>query len=302
MPPTGKTLILAAIALFPAIAHADPPPPSPAGGGGGSAPTLLPCIPEDSAPAESLPSAEAITAARKALEQLDYERAMALVRGIGPEAPPALRTQALEIGATAQLILGRAAIAQPLLEELYFLAPAFLLDDPSLPPRVTKMFEEEAARPHTRAVKLELRPTDDDLRGYWLLAAGATAAVDVACRPGAAGVFLPVQTFFSAGRARFRLPSEGGFQCFALARDRDGLPLGRLGTAAAPMLLTSRRPAPPPPPTPVWQRWYFWTGIGAVVVGGAVVAAVVATRKQEIPAADITVDAPRAQAATIWRW
>jgi len=34
---------------------------------------------------------------------------------------------------------------------------------------------------------------------------------------------------------------------------------------------------PPVQPTPVTQRWWFWTAIGAVVVGGAVTATVVAT-------------------------
>lgn len=36
----------------------------------------------------------------------------------------------------------------------------------------------------------------------------------------------------------------------------------------------------PPPPTPVTQRWWFWTAIGAAVVGGAVTATVVATAPQ----------------------
>jgi hypothetical protein len=249
-----------------------------------------------------LPPDQAIIEARKALEQLDTERALALVAVVGPEASPALRTQAFEIAATVHLIDGRAAAAQPLLEELYFLAPAFLLDDPSLPPRVTKMFDEEAARPHTRAVKLDLRPADDDLRGFVIGAAGATARVDMACRAAQSGAFLPVQTQFADGKARARLPSEGMFQCHAIAADRDGLPLGRLGTAKAPLPLASRKPPPPPPPEPVWKRWYFWTGIGGAVATGIVVTAVLASRKQELPAADITVDAPLQGAATIVRW
>jgi tetratricopeptide (TPR) repeat protein len=42
------------------------------------------------------------------------------------------------------------------------------------------------------------------------------------------------------------------------------------------------QPAPGPAPTvdrPVYQRWWFWTGVGAVVVGAAVVGIVLATRK-----------------------
>ena len=37
-----------------------------------------------------------------------------------------------------------------------------------------------------------------------------------------------------------------------------------------------------PPPTPVTQRWWFWTGIGAVVIGGAVAATLVATAPQPV--------------------
>lgn len=35
-----------------------------------------------------------------------------------------------------------------------------------------------------------------------------------------------------------------------------------------------------PPPVPVYERWWFWTAIGAAVVGGAVTAAAVATAPQ----------------------
>ena len=37
-----------------------------------------------------------------------------------------------------------------------------------------------------------------------------------------------------------------------------------------------------PPPAPVTQRWWFWTGIGAVVIGGAVAATLVATAPQPV--------------------
>ena len=37
-----------------------------------------------------------------------------------------------------------------------------------------------------------------------------------------------------------------------------------------------------PPPTPVTQRWWFWTAIGAVVIGGAVTATLVATAPQPV--------------------
>ena len=36
------------------------------------------------------------------------------------------------------------------------------------------------------------------------------------------------------------------------------------------------------PPPPVYQRWWFWTSIGAVVVGGAVTATLIATAPQPL--------------------
>jgi tetratricopeptide (TPR) repeat protein len=49
--------------------------------------------------------------------------------------------------------------------------------------------------------------------------------------------------------------------------------------AAPPPLVDARAaaPAPAPPPRPVYKRWWFWTGVGAAVAGGAV-AAFVLTR------------------------
>jgi hypothetical protein len=47
--------------------------------------------------------------------------------------------------------------------------------------------------------------------------------------------------------------------------------------APAPPALETPAPsivvvAEPPPAHPVWKRWWFWTGVGAVVAGGAVAA------------------------------
>ncbi len=265
---------------------------------------LLPCLPgqDPTAPSGPIDYAETLQAARKAMELPDYEQAMGLVGRIGPDAPPLIRVQALEIGASVQLIYGRAALAQPLLEELYFMAPGFLVDDPSLSPSVTKLFDEEAARPHKRAVKMELRPREPDLRSFVLTAKGATAKVTLACRSGGKGPFLPVKTVLAKGLAQFRLPSSGAFQCHGVALDRDALPLGRFGTPKAAVIISSRKPLPPPPPPALWERWYFWAGVTAIVAGGVVTTAVLVARQESPPEADVTVELQPSGAATIWRW
>ncbi len=51
------------------------------------------------------------------------------------------------------------------------------------------------------------------------------------------------------------------------------------GTASTPLVVAT---APPPQMRrPVWKRWWFWTGVGAVVAGGAV-AAFFLTRPQTV--------------------
>jgi hypothetical protein len=243
--------------------------------------------------------AERLAAARRAVEELRYDDASASVTGIGPDAPPKQRVQALELRAAILLIRGRTAVAQPLLEELFFLAPAFRLSDPSLPPRVTKMFEEEAARPHKRGVVLELEPVGTDLRRFALRAGGATRRVTLACRVGDRAPYLPMATRLEQGRAAFRLPNEGVFHCHAVAFDRDGLPLGRFGTARAPFVLRSRSPPVVPALT---ERWWFWTAVSGVVVSAVVVSAVVLTAQDSPPDADITVQIPSSTTASLVRW
>ena len=260
---------------------------------------------------------EALREARKALEELRYEDALGWVRAVPATAPPTLRMQALEVAATVHLVIGRTALAQPLLEELYHLAPGFVLDDPALPPRVTKLFDEEAARPHRRSVRLRLGQHRGDMLGHLVTTRERPHAIRVSCRSGAKAPFVHVRGRWLGGRvlpaakmnpgssgptsARrwfFRLPARSAFACHAVALDRDGLPLGRLGTARAPLIL---RPGKPPPP-PVYKRWYFWTGLSAAVVGGVVAAVVVSTNDEPVPpTSELTVSATPGSLA-LFRW
>jgi hypothetical protein len=56
-------------------------------------------------------------------------------------------------------------------------------------------------------------------------------------------------------------------------------------SAATPSvpLLTATAPPPAPPRRPVWKRWWFWTGVGAVVAGGVVAAIVLSGARTVTP-------------------
>jgi tetratricopeptide (TPR) repeat protein len=86
---------------------------------------------------------------------------------------------------------------------------------------------------------------------------------------------VPVTTTVPAGQTPPPL-NEDKPVTLALAGPTAGAAASPTG-GEAPSALVSAQPAEPPPRRPVYKRWWFWTGIGAVVAGG-VVAAILLTR------------------------
>jgi hypothetical protein len=246
---------------------------------------------------------------RASLEDQRYDAAIHDVHPLLKATTPRVRVQALEITAIAHLVLGRSAQARAPLAKLYDLAPAFALEDPSLPPRVTAAFEAEAALPHERAVTPSLVAVDDskDLQEFRITVTGREVKdVRVSCRAGDAP-FASVVAMGDGSSAsdvttfRYRIPTAERHACHAVAVDADQLPLGRLGTARAPFFVEPRHPvvvqlAPVPAPKKeegsLTGKWWFWTA-GAALVAGTVAIVYVATRPNDAspPQADITTTA-----------
>jgi hypothetical protein len=270
---------------------ATPPPAASTGAPAPSAgPAAQPAPAASAAPElgpEALPS-ERVHAARAALEDLRYDDAIADVRPL-LKGNPRWRVPALEITAVAELILGHTTEAKTRISELYALAPSFALADPSLPPRVTGVFDAEAAQPHPRAVLLQLRADSVDRQGFDVVAGGETASVHLACRRDRLEPFVPFPTTARGELYHFRVPTGRTYQCFAVALDKDDLPLGRLGREASPF---NAVPRPKPTDPPVYKRWYFWAiMLGAATTAG-VTAGVIVQRSQANPPAptsDLTV-------------
>jgi hypothetical protein len=267
----AELVIGLAATLLGSVARAEDPPASPSA---------------TAAPVQA--SVDPIVRARTALEDLRYEDAIGAVAPLLDAKSPRARVQALEITAVAHLILGQMVEAQQALTRLYETAPGFRLHDPSLPPRVTGAFEAEAARPHRRGVTPLLRGVASERTTFELLAGGEVARVDLACRATPSEPFVPVATDRRASSHRFRLPTPRAHRCFAVALDRDELPLGWLGSRKEPFAV---EPKPERPQSPsVLGRWWFWGSVGAVVVAGAAVVVVVATQPaQAPPSAGVTV-------------
>ncbi|MEZ4307674.1 MAG: hypothetical protein R3F14_06465 [Polyangiaceae bacterium] len=232
----------------------------------------------------------AIAAARLAVEEQRYEEALGLLGAEVSSRSRKIRAAALELLGVVRLLLGRVTEGREAVAALHEMAPAFQLEDPSLPPRVTKVFEAEAALTHGRSVTLSVRPAEE--RGAFEISVSQALAmtIELSCASRGAGrrlgVFRPVAVTRGEKGFRFRLPVLGEHACHAVARDGDGLPLGRLGSSARPVEIT---PPPVKEERPLVQQWWLWTAVGAVAAGIAVGAAVATQGPKEAPSADITV-------------
>ena len=147
-----------------------------------------------------------------------------------------------------RLLVGRTAEGREAVAALYEIAPAFLLDDASMPPRVTRVFETEAAQPRTARGHARHPPrARRDRTGPLRISADRPAhGIDLACSSTTPPSFSPIAVTTRDGAFRFKLPTLAAHRCYAIARDADGLPLGRLGSGALPISVVP----PPPPPGP----------------------------------------------------
>jgi hypothetical protein len=230
-------------------------------------------------------AAHLLTQARSEIEQLRYDSAVASVLPLLSHSSKRVRLEALEITAEAHLILGRLSEGRAALAALYTIAPGFVLRDPTLPPRVTSEFDAAAAESYGRTVAIVVRPVDSDAAEFEIAAGGDTTHLEIACRSGDADSFVPMATVRVATSYRFRLPTSGTYSCHAVALDADALPLGRLGSERAPFDLRPHALKE----RPITTTWWFWSAVGALVVGSAAVTYAVTRTGPPPPPADATV-------------
>ncbi len=234
-----------------------------------------------------------LAAARNAYQNMDYERVISLASAVvrRPAASAAQRVEALELTGLSQLILGRQARARASFEALLELSPDHKLKDPSGSPKLRRFFEtvrKEHASAATAATSPTLSP--EQVKGA---RGGQTLTIVVQVKGDAGKVAQamlrwrsPAETSWQGQpmirkgadlTARFTLPSSPrAYQLRYLVevRDSSGNLLTRSGTEQQPLtaeVAAGTRVAP----KPVWKRWWFWTVIGTVVVGGVTAGAIV---------------------------
>lgn len=228
----------------------------------------------------------------------EYEQVIRLLAPLvsSPTATISDKVEGYELLGLSYLILGENKSAREAFENLLGLDPGHVLRDPSRSPKLRRFFEAvkqsfvPGYQPRARVALEHSAPV------------GATAgqavelvAVVVEGRQDVAEVQLRWRRSgllsYEAARLRrrgqdlsasFVLPSDpAGYRLeyYLEARDRSGQVLARLGAPDRPLGLDVKGAAGPTRSRPIYKRWWFWTAIGAVVVGGAVTTGVLVSRE-----------------------
>jgi len=204
----------------------------------------------------------------------------------------ATRVEILQLAAEVTLALDKRAEAVDLLAELLVLAPDFRPPEAAWP----ATWREALAEARTRTPDGE----PPEVRGELPPTARADEALEIsvwAADPsGVVRVVLYIARDHTEAPAAFAMASADGEVWRAIvprelvrppalalwveAWDRLGHGPGRWGSEGQPWTIPVT--LAPAPATPVWGRWWFWTAVGAVVVGG-VVLAVALSGEGEVP-------------------
>lgn len=242
----------------------------------------------------------ALAGARQAYLNMDYEKVVHLTRAPSsdPDLPRARRVEALELLGLSQLILGRSDEARRSFQTLLALEPAHKLRDPSGSPKLQRFFEtvrQEVGAAPSPGEELKVVPEAPSLKlraGSTLQlrarlsgaeVGGASIQAMLRWRTSRVSTWSGAPMTLEGDRLTARLllpPSEQRYKLLyqVILRSQAGNLLARVGSSKKPLEL-SVAPGQLSSARPVWKRWWFWTVIGAVVVGGVTTGAVLLTRE-----------------------
>lgn len=251
-----------------------------------------------------------LSEARAQFQQLEYERAIRLLRPIVelPRATKRQKIDALELLGLSELTLGRERKAREAFENLLSLDPRHKLHDPSGSPKLRQFYEavkrsfipdyKQAARPGAR---IEHTPPETATAGHQIVLRArieggerSLSSVVVRWRRSRDRAYHTVRMRGTSERLEARLLAPRSAHDYVIvyfleALDSGGQPLARRGQPENPLELTVEGSGGAPPRSgrdrrdraapPFYTRWWFWTLIGVAVAGGvAATAAVLANQ------------------------
>lgn len=235
------------------------------------------------------PVARALTKGKQAFDKQEYERTLKLLQPVvtAPQATISQKIDALELLGLSYLILGDSKRAREAFENLLGLDPAHQLRDPTGSPKLQQFFLAVKERflpgfDASKRAQLEHRAPRRAEAGrrvelaVQLLSGGAVRSIVVRWRRAGLLTYRDVRARKRERSwvAAFLLPRDSvdyQLEYYIEGRSKAGHALARLGSPGHPLTLAvsgvrSERSAP------LYKRWWFWTAIGAAVVGGTVAA------------------------------
>lgn len=242
---------------------------------------------------------EKLEGARKEYLAQEYERVVRLLQPMvrSPLATISEKVEAYELLGLSYLILGENKRARESFENLLELDPGHVLRDPTGSPKIRRFYESvrESFVPGYRSrgrVSLEHAAPSGAVAGRRVevgarIASGAREVGSVVVRWRRAGLLgyasVAMRRDGPSLVAGFLAPADtAGYQLeyYLEVRDPGGQVLTRVGAPEQPLLIPVTGVAARP--DSVLRRWWFWTAIGAAVVGG-VTAGIVAGVRETVP-------------------
>lgn len=263
-------LVLAAACTWPGAASAQEPPG------------------QETADVQTGAAAEAarhVAEGRRLYTELDFAASVeAMRRALAvPGIPDALRLEALEYIGSSYVVLERPDEAREAFEAMLALDPYHVVREPSGSPKIASFVEQ------VRATVVGDAALDPDVRLRPQLPRAGRVGRDTPIRFDVEGpprverltVFVrgvgdpgyqPVEAEPDDGSFVVHVPARDApdeLELYAQGRDADDRVVSRAGEPLAPLTLPIRASGEPRA-TSLLERWWFWTAVGAVVVGGLV--------------------------------
>jgi hypothetical protein len=252
------------------------------------------------APPAAAEASDAIDRARELFRSFEYDEAVEVLEDVvtDPTGTAVSRVQAYELIGAIRVLQNRQEPAREAFSRLLALDPGHQIDDPDIPPRVTKLFRavhDGGVEPAAPALDLRVPPDPpaDERLDLEVVASGdaeGVATIVVFARRAASESFEPHEARREGDAYVVAVEplGEATLEVYVEARAPSGHVLARLATADEPRTIEAEAPraeAPPevvePATRPWYRRWWVWTIVGAVVAGGAVTGIVLGTRPEE---------------------